>query len=1064
MKKYHRLIILSLSILLCCPAFAQQINIKGKVVDKDKEPMIGVTINIEGTSTGVVTDLDGNYSISVPSEKSELSFSYLGYVTQKVVVAKRKTINITLQENTQALDEVVVIGYGHMQRKDLTGSVASISGNEITKIPVSSVGEALAGKLPGVQITTTEGEPGAEIKIRVRGGGSITQDNAPLYIIDGFPSDLGLDGIDPNDIQSIDVLKDASSTSIYGARGANGVIIITTKTGQEGKVKINYNGYIGFRELPKTLPVLSPYEFVMLQWERQSRNKMDAPDYRSVIGYFGEFDTYEEEYANADYIDWQDRTMGRKALVQSHNLSLSGGNKDTKFNISVTHSDEEGILNNSDMERNTFRFSLEHKANKRLSFNVSGQYMDRTVNGDGVSEATQNYSKMMNILQYRTVAVNNGSLDEFLNEEEDLTNSSVSYINPLLMTTATRKRRNRKATEMKGAVNYKITNDLTFRTNGGYTFYRDQQKLLYTAITSTARNRGGASAEIRIQESTKWNVSNTLTYRKKFKRVHSLTAMLGQEANKLKYYQTDMIGNGFPNEDITFGNMAQAKDQAIKSNQYSEAIASFFGRVNYDYRSRYLFSASLRADGSSKFAQNNQWGYFPAVSGAWRISQESWFKPLADVVSNLKLRYSYGASGNNRISNYLYSTNFSAVYYGLNNSSTLGVIPSSLANPDLKWEKTTSSNFGLDFGLFNNRLSGTLEYYHNKITDLLLNSDIGSISGYTKQMSNIGSTQNTGVELSLNAVIIENKDLSWTAGFNISANRNKVLSLAGDQQFMLAGSGWGDLGTDFLVKVGEPIGLVYGYRTDGMYTADDFIDEAFITGSFGPAYLKPGIPYNSSQGKEHNLLGQPKIKKIGSPEESATTSPELDRVVIGNTNPKHYGGFNTSVKYKNFDVSVFLNWSFGNDIYNATKLRASTLMFPNQNILRLPGTRYVVSDPTTGQPVLSREGLNELNKNANQYSFMQKAEILIDDYIEDGSFLRINNVVLGYTLPSQLTRRWGIENLRVYVTGYNLHVFTNYSGYDPEVDTRRNSALTPGVDYAAYPRSRQYIVGMNLTF
>ncbi len=472
----------------------------------------------------------------------------------------------------------------------------------------------------------------------------------------------------------------------------------------------------------------------------------------------------------------------------------------------------------------------------------------------------------------------------------------------------------------------------------------------------------------------------------------------------------------------------------------------------------------MRADGSSKFAPGEQWGYFPAASAAWRISEESWFSPLKNTLDNLKLRYSYGTSGNNRITNYLYSTNYSPVYYGLNDISTLGLIPSSLANPNLKWETTTTSNFGLDFGTPNSRITGTLEYYHNKISNLLLSSDIGTVSGYSKQMANVGSTQNTGLEFSLSAIILNKKDFSWTANFNISANRNKVLALTGDQQTLLAGSGWGNLGTDFLVRVGQPIGLVYGYRIDGMYTADDFTDAAFTTGAFTPANLKPGVPYNNSQGKELNLLGLRKIKRIGSAPGSAMTTPELDREVIGNTMPKHYGGFNTTLKYKNIDLGIFLNWSYGNDVYNATKLRASTLAFPNQNILKIPGQRYIVTDPATGQPILNRTGLNELNKNATLYSFSQNAEILTEDFIEDGSFLRINNVVLGYTLPNKWVKTIGVQNVRVYATGYNLYVFTNYSGYDPEVDTRRNGTLTPGVDFAAYPRNRQYVFGLNVSF
>ena len=1064
-----------LMVLLCTvslnAAFAQQIGVRGRIVDDSGTPLAGVAVVVKGTNKGTVSNDKGEYSIKVNSERDTLTFNFIGYTPQEKVVGKNRVINIRMEDSSLEMEEVVVVGYGVMKRRDLTGSVSSIQASEIAKVPVSNVAEALTGKLAGVQVTTTEGEPGAEIKIRVRGGGSITQDNSPLYIVDGFPSDLGLDGVDPNNIESIDVLKDASSTSIYGARGANGVVIVTTKGGKEGKFNVSYNGYVGFRKISKTLPLLNSLEYAKSQWERSARSVMVSGDISEMESSWGAYQDMEANYGDRPCIDWQDQVFGRTALVHSHNVAINGGTKATTYNFGFTRNDEEGILMGSGYERNSFNFKFNTKANDKVTFSASANYMDRKTDGNGTSEVKDNssaYSPLINILTYAPFG--GGSLDEFLDEEFDEESNETTALNPNYMVSSILKERLVRSVQFNGAMTYKIHKNLSLRVSGGYNRTWDDTNTFYTAISDIGRRNGGPSGTMYEQDKDKWNTSNTLTYTKKFGRDHDLTVMVGQEANKLHYFSKTLTAYGFPNEDMGFSDLKQATTKELESNEYSESILSFFGRVNYSYKGRYLFSASLRRDGSSKFAKENRWGNFPAASVGWRISDESFFQPLQRVVNNLKLRYSYGQAGNNRISNFLYSTNYKSVYYGLDNTATVGLVPNSLSNPDLKWETTITSNIGLDFGLFNNRISGTIEYYNNKTKDLLLNANTSSISGYTTQMKNIGSTRNRGFEVVLSAVIMNKKDFTWTANFNISANRNKVLKLNGQEDFMKASSGWGNVSTDYIVRVGQPIGLIYGYISDGMYTANDFIDAVFDPsdsehyGKFIPDNLKPGIPYNSSQAKDTNLLGIPKLKRIGSSPDSKTTEPDLDQTVIGDTNPKHFGGFNTTFQYKGFDLSIFLNWVYGNDVYNATLLRGVTQMYSRKNIIKQEGQRYSVVDPQTGVPVVDRDRLNQINANATLYAASTKAEYLTNDYVEDGSFLRLNNVTIGYTFPTPWLKKIRVQKLRIYATGYNLATITGYSGYDPEVDTRRKTPLTPGVDYSAYPRSRQFIFGINVTF
>lgn len=816
--------------------------------------------------------------------------------------------------------------------------------------------------------------------------------------------------------------------------------------------------------------MLNSKDYVISQWERKARLST-SNDYTDLTSVYGEWSQLEELYGNKPYVDWQKEIFGEDAYNQSHNLGLSGGTKTTKYNLNYTHNKEDGIMLNSGSKKDFFKLSLDQKANDYVSFTANVSYLEQHVEGAGTSMASDTYSALVNVLQYRPTSGIGGTNEELLNSELDILSDDVNSINPGVLTEATQRTKQQNDLLLNAGVEFKIIKGLTFRMSGGLNYSTLENTIFMDERSKEARNiYGGPAGSLENIQRRKWNNSNVLNYNRTFNK-HDITLMVGQEANELTYKYKRLVANKFPNSDIGLANMEMATTRDLETEEYKEALLSYFGRVNYSFASKYLFSASLRRDGSSKFDTKYKYGYFPAASVAWRVSEEGFFAPLTDYVSNLKIRYSYGSSGNNRIENYLYSTTYDVLPSSIGKVSGTGVYPRSLANPDLRWETTTTSNLGVDLSFFKNRLSISSEIYLNKTKDLLLNADIPPTSGYSRQILNVGSTENKGIEFVVNGVILENKDFSWTADFNISFNRNKVLGLnnmggVAQEKFYVTSS-VGYLSSDYIVKVGEPMGLMYGYVTDGIYTADDFLDAAFLNGGkFSPANLKPEVSYAVTQGKETNLLGQAKIKRFGEEKDANghIVATANDMQIIGNANPKHFGGFNTSFAYKGIDLSIFMNWVYGNDIYNATKLRASTQMYRNQNLLDIGGTRYTMLNPETGARVLDRALLNEINANADMPAISEKAETLTPWVIEDGSFLRINNITLGYSLPSNLLRIVHLQKLRVYTTAYNIYTFTNYTGYDPEVDTKRSSPMTPGVDYAAYPRSRQFVVGVNVTF
>lgn len=1075
-----QLLLVIVGLLLSWQTFAQ-VAVSGKVNDEAGEAIPGVTVVVKGTTTGAITDIDGLYSIKVNNPASDvLVYSFVGLKTQEVPVSGKSTINVTLESGTEYLEEVVAIGYGSVTKRDLTGSVSSVGEEQLKDIPVSSTAQALTGRLAGVQITTAEGSPDAEVKIRVRGGGSITQDNAPLYIVDGFPVNSITD-VAPSDIKSIDVLKDASSTAIYGSRGANGVIIITTKSGQKGKVTVSYNSYIGQKKMATKLNVLDPYEYVLFQYER---SRGSFPDRKNFETYYGTWDDMHANYDNAVDPDWQQQVFGADAPTYYNNVSISGGDDKTKYSLSYTNTTDKSIMVETGYKKNNLTAKYQHKASDMLTIDFNLRYADRVVNGAGTSDpGSSTNNRLRNSVQYRpTTGLADLDPDVIFDQGDYETLSNL--VDPLELAIDDYKQTFRNTTDYNGAITFEPLKGLSFKSSIGMEKRNDRNERFYGLSTSTARRYGDKPVVIlEMEEHSSFRITNTANYNiKKIAGVHDINVLLGQESIKYKASSLSVESRSFPKDitpEVAIGSMVLGDEEQKPETYESEnSLLSFFGRVNYGWSDKLLASATFRADGSSKFGPVNRWGFFPSASVAYRLSEEPFIQNIPSI-SNLKLRASYGTAGNNRISDYLWTTTYrvsSSKAYFLNEAEQPYFYPTTLANPNLKWETTITRNLGIDLGLFDSRINSTIEFYYNTTRDLLIESKIPSVSGFETQMQNIGSTSNKGIEINIDAVLVDTKDFTLQANFNISFNQNKVEDLGGLDYFTQE-SGWtSDAGDDYIIEVGQPMGLMYGFVTDGFYTVDDFeIDSEtgdFLMDENGEYVLKPGVADNRGITFAGFGPGAYKFKNLADPMDE-TGSPvddgnkvtfDDDRTVIGNANPKHFGGLNLMATWKNFDASVFLNWVYGNDIYNASKIEFTSAYYKYTNMLEEMNSSNrwrTVND--AGEVVTNPDDLAALNANATIWAPPQGRYLFHSWAVEDGSFLRINNLTLGYTLPKQLVNKVKIQNLRVYGTLNNIHTFTKYSGFDPEVDTRRKTPMTPGVDYSAFPRSRSVIFGLNLT-
>ena len=1063
-----------LSLLACLfSAFAwgQTRQVTGRVVSDSNIAVAGASVSIKGTTTAVATNNEGQYNITVPDRNNIiLSFSSVGYSAQDVTIGNRTVVDVRLTSSAAALSDVVVVGYSSVRRKDLSGSVSSVTSKQIKDIPLSSAAEALQGKLAGVQIVTSEGAPGSDIIVRVRGGSSITQDNSPLYIVDGVQVENALSVIAPQDIASVDVLKDASTTAIYGARGANGVVIITTKAGRPGKTQVAYNGGAGWRQLPQTMAVMNPYEFVLWQYERSRSSAADSASFAQTYG--TTWDTL-SNYKSVPMVNWQEEVFGRKAAFQNHNVSLSGGNQATTFNLSLTANMEDGIQIESGFDRMIANFKLDHKISDKFRIGFTTRYLDQTIRGAGTTNSgTRATNRLRHTINYRPFEMSRagGGIDEF---DEAYYLASSGATNPVLLTKAEYRRQYTSAVYFTGYINYNILKNLVFRSTFGYDNTGIRQDLFYSKITSTARNFASLPlASIGKQNNSTFNNSNTLQYNvNNYKEHHDISVLIGEETVDVKakndYFETRYFPADISAEkalaNMGLGSAPSGSSQPLPSSFVYPAsrIFSLFGRVTYSYDDKYLATFNLRSDRSSKFASENGNLVFPSGSLAWRFSREK-FMEGQTWLNDGKIRFGYGAVGNNRIGDLLYLQLYGVTgQYALNHSILPGFAPPALANPNLKWETNITRNLGLDLSFLAGRLQLTVDAYKNSANDLLLLVAIPPTTGYDNQLQNVGSTSNKGIEFQINAIPVQKRDFTWSSNFNISFNKNQVENLGGVTQ-LTRNSGWqgSDGVDDYLVKVGEPIGLMYGFVTDGFYQVSDF-DYNAATQTYT---IKQGIAANSVYGTPQP--GMLRWKDLSGPNgvPDGVITADYDRTVVGNANADFIGGWNNQFSYKNFDMSIFVNFVVGNDIYNANKIEWTDGAFPNLNMLDIMNNRFTNIN-AQGQRVTDPTELAKLNQNASIWSPVRVQRWWLHSWaVEDGSYFRLNNLTLGYTLPKNIVGKAKISSLRVYATVNNLATFTNYSGYDPDVTARRSDPLTPGVDFAAYPKARTWVFGVNVNF
>jgi len=1059
--------------------------IKGKIVDSETgEALPGVSIKVKGSSKGTTSDSKGNYSISA-SKGAVLVFTFIGMKPQEIAVDDRAEINVAFVSDNSILEEVSIVsdGYGIVKKTDNTGSVASMSARDIRNIPLTSAAQAMTGRLAGVSVQTTDGSPDADVVIRVRGGGSITQDNSPLFVVDGFIVSSIRD-VPPSDIESINVLKDAASTAIYGAQASNGVVVITTKKPKSGRTTVSYNGFFQYKRLPsdRAYKVLSPYEYVMANYEKAKLGS--AATVASMEKYFGKFGDY-DLYKNQKGTDWQDDLFGSPRMSQQHNVSIGGGNENTMFNLSITNNTDQGLLTGSGYTRNVLNFKLNQKISKKLKFDASTRITSTVVDGAGTAGAQLS---IKDAVQTRPI---NGIADQLdidlggASTDDDFASFLTALVNPNKLVAQDWRKKNTNDYVLNAGLTWTILKGLDFKTTitGSKTY--DKSLRYYGPLTGESFNNGGS---LPVGEKTQTETNslrwlNTVSYQMAGLGSHKLDFLLGQEiytvGGNQSFIRTEDYRASIAPQDL-FANMALGRTDRQYAIENTDANrVSGFGRVNYQFKDRYLATVTFRADASSKFSEANRVGFFPALALGWKLSETQFFKAFKSL-DELKLRASYGATGNDRIdptsTKPLFETttlrgpgfgNADNVYY-----TPVGTV---LYNPNLKWETTVTTNIGLDFAFFKQRLTGSLDVYENVTKDLLLQSAIPSSSGFTKQWNNVGSTSNRGIELALSAYIVDKADYSFSTNFNIGVNRAKILELDGTTERFIQ-SGWASTDLreqeDFYLKVGGTIGDVYGYVTDGFYSTNDFSSYDAASKKY---ILKEGIANSTTI--TGNTAIRPGFLKLKDLNGDGVINAN-DRQVIGNTLPKAQGGFGFNGRYKGFDASVFFNWSYGNDVYNAGKIQYNQfrrVTYGNLTDAMSLDNRYSYLDidgkytGTAGGIVTDLSQLAEINANKtiwSPFTFNDSQAIIHSWAVEDGSFIRLNNVNIGYSLPKGLISKLGMSNCRFYVTGNNLHIWTKYTGYDPEVSTAKSStsALTPGIDYSSFPRSRSYTVGLSITF
>jgi len=1066
--------------------FAQNKMVTGTVKDEKGVPLANVNVRIKGTIKGSSTDNFGHFSVNA-SAGDQLQVSIIGYDLATATVIKGKTdYSFLLKTKTDQLAdvEVVSVGYGSVKRKDLTGAVASVNMQDLEKAPVKSLDDALAGRVAGVQVQSNDGQPGGNANIVVRGSGSITQSNSPLYVVDGFPMESGnFNTISPEDIESIDVLKDAAATSRYGARGSNGVILITTKHGKKGDARLTYNAYYGIQSVPKKFNMMKPYDYVNYMQEFTPAVDSIYLSAGTSSGIVGGTTTPLSFYSNLQGVDLQDYIY-QTGHSQSHDIAVRGGNDQTRYSFSGNFLKQDGVIISSGYQRFQGRMTLDQNVGTRLKIGVNANYAYELTTGQQLGNAspssnvsgTNTYyastAFLYGVLGYRpTIGFGNAKLtpDYYMSADSANTTTLLQSLNdPALVGNSAQDYRVNPYINILNQMTDIATNTLvantyaeftvnkhiTFKTTVGITSVMINRRIFNNSKTQSASSNNsapiGVNGSISYSPSNTWLNENMITYKNTFHSDHhlSITADFSEQGNKSSF--TSQSGSNLPNEDLGLDglDLSPAITNSVSSSRWT--MVSALGIINYDYKYKYLLSASLRSDASSKFSPDNRWGTFPAAAIAWRFSNESFLKNLS-FLSDGKLRIGYGSSGNNRVSDFAYLPTIgltsTANWYSSNNQpTTVGAGISSAGNYDLKWETTNQTNIGLDLGLFKNRINLTVDLYKKITNNLLLNASIPYIVGIPSASGyeNVGKLENKGIEFYISTINIQTKKFRWNSSFNIAFNQNKILSLAQGQLSLLSGSGtffdtrFSSL-SPYIAAVGRSVGEMYGLQFDGVYQYADF--DRLPNGTYA---LKPSITTNGAV-RSTIAPGDIKYKDIN----GDLVADAKDYTVIGNGLPKYIGGFNNNFQYANFDLNIFFQFSVGNDVINANRyiFEGGITNNPNLNQFASYNNRWEPNNPS-----------NTLYRTNGMANAAYSSRV-----IEDGSYLKLRTVSLGYTLPTAILKKAKMQSARIYASAQNLLTWTKYSGQDPEASSR-NSNLTPGFDYSAYPHSLSAVVGLQVTF
>lgn len=1043
-----RWLLVTIACLVAFHAYPQGSIVRGKVTSPEGESLPGVSVALQGTSLGTVTDSEGAYSLQLPDQNQVLVFSFIGYVSQQVPVGGRSVIDIQLQSDIRSLEEVVIIGYGAVNKTDLTGSVGQVNVGELVKAPVVSFTEALAGRVAGVRVSATDGQPGGGYNIVIRGAGSLTQSTAPLFVVDGFPiEDLDPATLNQEDIESITILKDASSTSVYGSRAANGVVLIQTKRGQVGRPVVTFNTSYGLQQVTKKMELMSPYEFVKYQSELNPTSFLTP-------AYFANDKTL-EDYRDVKGVDWQDQVI-KTGVVQIHNVAIRGGSEQTQYSLSGSLYDQDGIIVNTGVGRYTGRLALDQKISNKFKTGITANYSGVKSFGQVLNQTAGNSSVSSYVL-FRTWAyrpVTPFPDQDLVSElvDESAVNNSDYRVNPFIDLENQHQYNYTNLLQANSYVSYDITKDLVLKVTGGIFHENVRWERFYNSKTSQGSphnpgNNNGVNGLVRYFGNNSYSNENTLTFNKTFNSDHTITALALFAVNGYESRVNGFSGRQLPNENLGMDGLEEglAFDPVASSSR--NTMVSYAGRVDYNFKSKYMITGTFRADGSSKFVDH--WGYFPGAAIAWNLDKEAFFGEALPFVSSSKLRASYGSIGNNRVGDFdTYPRLEQSIHgYSFQNQTPTGMVyVDAVGNPSLRWEKVTTVDLGYELGLFNDRVRLEVDVYKKLTEDLLLNASLPPTTGFSSAVKNIGRLQNKGLEITLNTVNLaasSKKSLQWNSSFNISFNKNEILELTRGQQSLRNTASFESQFNSplYMSEIGRPAGMMIGYIWDGNYQYEDFDNP-----SPGVYVLKSSVPTN---GALRNTILPGDIKYVDLNGDGIVNVN--DKTIIGRGQPIFIGGFANNLSYGGLSLHVFFQGSYGNDIYNANRLslEGNSNGRANMNQFASYANRWSPENPTNAN--YRTRGQGPIGVHSSRV-------------VEDGSFLRLKTVALSYSLPSTVLQSLKVfSNLSVSVTSQNLYTWTSYSGLDPEVSTR-NPILTPGFDFSAYPQARTLVFGINAQF